>query len=440
MNLPFSQMRLRTALSQLKADLRSDTERGALVRAAGINGGIKIAASLLAFASSLFYARALGPHDYGLYAYVITWTSVLAIPASLGIPRYLIREGARQVASLRWLGRWADARVLPAGIAAAGLLACAALIPAAAGARWLFVIAAPLPLLANLGGIRSALLQAMGLIARSQWPGLILSPMLVLCSMIGLWYWRGQLSALDLIILMVIASLVIASINEIQLRRAPGFSESNEPGLAQIRRTLPFMWLSMLYLVNTRADLIMLGALKGADSAGVYAVTTRAADFVAFFFVTSNIVITPRIARLYEQGNLVLLQRLITGATSRIFYLTLPIVLLFLFFAQPLMSYLYGTGFSAGSVALQILALAQLFNVLAGPTGIILNMTGHENITASAGVISAGINIVLNAVLIPYLDFTGAAIATGISMVIWNLFLWYWVRRHLDLRPSAFGY
>lgn len=101
-------MRPRQLLHTLRADLKPDTERGRLVRSTGVTAGLKIGSTLIAFGASLVYARALEPHGYGLYAYVIAWTALLTIPAGLGFPAYLVREGAKAPASLRWLLAWAD--------------------------------------------------------------------------------------------------------------------------------------------------------------------------------------------------------------------------------------------------------------------------------------------------------------------------------------------
>ena len=103
------------------------------------------------------------------------------------------------------------------------------------------------------------------------------------------------------------------------------------------------------------------------------------------------------------------------------------------------MQHLFGADFVVGSTALQILVMAQLFSVLAGPTGVILNMTGYEHLAAVGVGISAIVNITLNSALIPLLDLTGAALATGASLVVWNILLWHWIRQRLNLRPSAVG-
>jgi hypothetical protein len=88
-----------------------------MVRTAGFSAGLKAAAALLAFAASLFYARALGPHGYGLFGYVVAWTSLISIPVSLGFPQYLVREGTRAPESLQDLRRYADIRMTRAGSA-----------------------------------------------------------------------------------------------------------------------------------------------------------------------------------------------------------------------------------------------------------------------------------------------------------------------------------
>ncbi|WP_232210464.1 flippase [Nitrococcus mobilis] len=431
------QMRPQQLIQGIRADLRRDTERGRLVRSAAMTAALKIGATLLAFTASLLYARALGPHDYGLYAYVIAWTAVLGIPASLGLPAYLIREGARRPESLKWLLHWANRRVIGAGLLAAAALASAVFIPAAAGARWLFVIAAPLPLLGNLAAIRVSLLRVQGAFFHSQWPQLLLAPASMLAVLLALWFWQGRLTATDLTVVMTLSALAPLVINELQLHRIRGFSSKVAPTATTLRQALPFMWLGMLYLVNSRVDLIMLGALQGAQASGVYSVATRAADLVTFFLIAANTVIVPRIAHLYQQGEHAKLQRLISGAVSRVFLLTLPVALVFAVFARPLIEFLYGPAYAPGAIALQILALAQLFNVFAGPTGNILNMTGHERLSMTGVGISVAVNVTLNALLIPRFGVEGAAIATGASLAAWNILLWYWIRNRLGLRPSV---
>ncbi len=427
-------------LDTLRADLRGDTERGAMVRSAGLTAGFKIIATAIAFGASLIYARALGPHGYGLYAYVIAWAMLLAIPVGMGIPGYLVREGAKMPASLRWMRRWADKRVIASGLVIAILMACAYFVPQAAEARWLFVVAALLPLLGSLGGVRSALLRAKGLVARSQWPALIAGPALMLAVLAILWGLRGRLYPIELVAAMMGATFLQLAINEFQLRRAAPGPRVTPAAPIRIRAALPFMWLGGLYLLNSRVDLIMLGSINGAHDAGIYAIATRAAALVPFVVTAANLVLAPRIARLYHSGDHKLLQRMITAAARRAFIATLPLALLLIVAAWWLLYYLFGADFTPAARPLQILAGAQLAVVAFGSVGTILNMAGQEKKSMIGLALAVVLNVILNAILIPRLGPTGAAIATGSSRVFAQALLWFWLRHRIHIRPSPFGF
>lgn len=424
----------------LSKELRSDSERGRMVRSAGMTAGMKIGSTLLAFGASLLYARALGPHDYGLYAYVVAWTAVLTIPAGLGLSRYLLREGARLPQSVLWLRRWADGKTLVAGLLAAALLASAAFIPAAAGARWLFVLAAPLPLLNNLGAVRRALLQARGWVARSQWPFLLLSPALTLLVLIFLWLWQGSLHPYEIIVTLVIMALPSLLVNQIQLQRAAPNANATPQTDLQIRAALPFMWLGALYLLNNRTDLIMLGALKGGHDTGIYAVAARAAGLVPLIAGAANMALAPRIARLFQTGEHARLQQMISAAARRVLALTVPCTLGLIGSAWWLLDWLYGNRYTPAMLPLQILAGAQLVSIAIGDVSMMLNMAGHEKRSLVGLSMAVGLNIILNAVLIPEFGPMGAAIASSTSLVFSQLILWLWVRRILHIRPSGLGF
>ncbi|MDN5864177.1 MAG: oligosaccharide flippase family protein, partial [Gammaproteobacteria bacterium] len=371
-------MALRRLLDVLRADLSPHSERGRMVRSAGLVAAFKIAATLIAFGASLIYARALGPHGYGLYAYVIAWAMLLAVPVAMGIPGYFVREGAKMSASVRWMRHWADQRVLVAGLAVGVLMACAYFIPQAADARWLFVVAALLPLLQALGGVRNALLRSRGWVARSQWPNLVAGPALMLAVLAIIWAVRGSLYPIELVAAMMGAAFFQLLANELQLRRAArGPKTAPEPPI-RLRAALPFMWLGGLYLLNSRVDLIMLGTLNGAHDAGIYAIATRAAALVPFVAAAANMALAPRIARLYHAGDHALLQRMVTAAARRVFVATLPLALLLIIAAWWLLYYLFGEDFTPAARPMQILAGAQLVVVAFGSVGTILNMAGQE--------------------------------------------------------------
>jgi O-antigen/teichoic acid export membrane protein len=432
-------MRLGGLRDALRADLSPYSERGRMVRSAGMTAALKVGATAIAFGASTLYARALGPHGYGLYAYVIAWAMLVTIPVTLGLPGYLVREGAKQPASTRWLRGWADRRVMVAGMLAAVAMACAYFLPQAAGARELFLVAAFLPLVNALQRTRTALLRARGEVARSQWPNWIAGPALMLAVLALLWGARGVLHPVDVVAAMLGAAILALAINEVQLRRTASGPRVPPPAAIDVRAALPFMWLGGLYLLNSRIDLIMIGSLKGAHDAGLYAIAARAAGLVPFIVTAANMTLQPRIARLYHAGDHALLQRMVTAAARRVLAASLPLALVLMVGAWWLLSYLYGAAFTPAARPLQILAAAQLVSLGFGSVGTILNMAGHERQSMKLLTLAVILNLVLNATLIPPFGIVGAAIATGASRVVAQMLLWVWLRRKLGIRSSAFG-
>ncbi len=430
---------MRNLIKTFRDDIQSGTDRGKLVRSAGATLALNVGYVLIGFLASLLYARVLGPHDYGLYAYVIACSQVLIIPSSLGLSSYMVREGAKSPQSLLWLLHWGDARTLIAGLIAAALMACAYFIPTAAGARVLFLIAAPLPLLTNLGSVRKALVQAHGWVARSQWPQTILAPGLALTSLAGFWFWRGGFTAGELMSITVLALLPAIAVNSMQLKMAVRDTSALEPARALIRDALPFVWLNGMYLINSRVDVILLGSLRGAREAGVYAIAVRAAELVPYLMTVANLTIAPRVSRLHRDGKFDQLQRLATATAIRVLLVTLPLALVLVFGASLLLDLLYGSSFTEGSNVIRILALSQLVVVGFGPVGVLLSMTKHADLSARAFTVGAVLNIGLNLALIPRFGMIGAALATGISTISSYTLCWYMVRRKLALRPSFFG-
>ena len=87
---------------------------------------------------------------------------------------------------------------------------------------------------------------------------------------------------------------------------------------------------------------------------------------------------------------------------------------------------------------LVILAIGQLVSVSAGSVSSLLNMTGHERDTMQGLMIAASLNLVLNLLLTPRWGATGAAVATAVTLIVWNLILLRKVYLRTGIRASAF--
>ena len=78
-------------------------------------------------------------------------------------------------------------------------------------------------------------------------------------------------------------------------------------------------------------------------------------------------------------------------------------------------------------------------NAAVGPVALLLNMTGYERYTMRGVGVSTILNILFNALLIPHYGMVGAAFATAITMIGWNILLLYFVKTKLNLNSSIFN-
>ncbi|QSV54567.1 MAG: oligosaccharide flippase family protein [Dolichospermum sp. UKL201] len=73
----------------------SETESNVKINALAKNSiviiTLKIVEIILAYLVQFFLVRWMGTEEYGIYEYVISWSLVLAIPVSFGLPRAVLR-------------------------------------------------------------------------------------------------------------------------------------------------------------------------------------------------------------------------------------------------------------------------------------------------------------------------------------------------------------
>lgn len=81
----------------------------------------------------------------------------------------------------------------------------------------------------------------------------------------------------------------------------------------------------------------------------------------------------------------------------------------------------FGKDFIQGNLALRILLVGQVVNILSGLNGIFLNMNGEHRFVRNVIIIAAVLNIVLNYLLIPRFGLIGAASATTVIRIFWNM-------------------
>src|SRR5699024_571152 len=302
-----------------------------------------------------------------------------------------------------------------------------------------------IPLLA-FGSLRSAVLLGLRKVVQGQLPETIIRPALLICFLIGFGFFAAdQLSADQAMALHVLAATVAFGIAAWMVGRAQpdAIKQTATKSEYQTREwlaaVLPFAFIGGMQLINTKIDVIMLGALGATHDVGLYQVAARGSELVLLGLVAIRQIIQPYFARLYANGEMKKLQRLATAVARVTFALALPATIIFLAFGAQLIGLVFGDEFRGAYVALSILCLGKLIGSAFGPLGALLTMTGYERDIAKVATASAGCVLVLDFALIPLYGLTGAAIGTAATLVGRRVIVWALVRHRLGIDSAPFG-
>lgn len=184
----------------------------------------------------------------------------------------------------------------------------------------------------------------------------------------------------------------------------------------------PMAVSAMAYFVMQSIDVIILAIYEGFDKLAYYSVSVKLATLIALALLSVNIVVAPKIAELYEKKKKKEMQRIIKKSTRIIFIISV-ITLLFLVLFSEIILGLFGQNYLVAKQALIILIFGQFFNSISGPGAIYLNMTKRQGVLNRILLTGLIINIASNFYLIPNYGISGAAIATLISFVFWNIII-----------------
>ena len=95
-------MRVHRIAARLRAILGEKGDFATVLRGAGLVLIIRILASAVGYASMILLARWMGSSEYGLYSFAIAWMTLLAYPATLGLPGAAVRFVAQYAAANDW--------------------------------------------------------------------------------------------------------------------------------------------------------------------------------------------------------------------------------------------------------------------------------------------------------------------------------------------------
>jgi len=238
----------------------------------------------------------------------------------------------------------------------------------------------------------------------------------------------------------IIGSLIIAifAFHIINKKLFPIFEHSIETvpiGKEFLSFSWPLTFSSISMLIASQNDILFLGFFKTSLDVGLYTAAYGIAILVNFASTSFVFLFLPVISELYAKNKLSELSQVYKSITKWIFLVTFPVFLMIIFFPHEILMTFYGSEYVVASTVLVLLSFAVFISTFVGPTSNILIAMDRTKLDLITFICSALTNIILNILLIPPLGIMGAAVGTGISIIVRNILSVFFVKRLLGVFP-----
>ncbi len=411
---------------------------------------VSVAGTGLGLVANLVMARLIGRAEYGIYALMFSWVSVLMMVAQAGQDISIIRFLPGYIQDKAW-GKVRGLRV-GVGLFVFGTSLCVAIVGCAvvhalgashsAGWRDTFYIGfAMLPILTQLQQ-SSAMHRAFkrpvitGIYSSVLRPAVLLALLGIASVVVAR---RDAPMAAVCVALAALAALLASGWH---LSRAwPEEGRGAAPSFEARRWVTVGGQLSLRSIIivgGARLDVMLLGAIMGTSDVGPYYAAIKMASFAFFASQAVNVVLAPMIAERYDAHDIRGLQSIAVQA-ARIGLAGALAVAVFCALAGKWVLGLFGHDFGVAYVPLLILLAGYCVSTSFGEVGFMLSMTKYQKQASLFVLVGIVANCIVAVLLVPRLGATGAAIGAALSLVIWRGLAWRFVTTRLGVEPSVFG-
>lgn len=378
----------------------------------------QIISSAASFLVGVLIARYLGPDQYGLLSYILSFVGLFGFLSSLGIDSIIYRELVKDNNSKnKLLGTGFVLMIIGGVLAVFFTTIFSFFISGNINVRWLMFVFSLTYVLQSFG-IISILFQSQ---VKAKYNSIAQIVTIILSSIIKLLFVYFGLDIRWFIYSYVIDSIIIA-INYLILYK------SNQSSIGKwkfdlalskkiLKNSWPLMFSVVAVVIYMKIDQVMIGSMMDTASVGIYAAAVKLSE--AWYFIPSIICasIFPAIINAKGTDELLYKNRL-NKLYGFLFWIAFLLAIFITFFADWIIWIFYGDKFliSAGILKVHIWAGISVF--LGYAVSKYLIAENKNLILFFTTALGAIVNIALNFILIPKIGIVGAALATLISYFV----------------------
>ena len=177
-----------------------------------------------------------------------------------------------------------------------------------------------------------------------------------------------------------------------------------------------FFAMACATTIYTHLDTVMLGFMKTDDDVGYYNAAVKIKVILVSIVTSLGTVLLPRVSYYIQQGKTEEFRKITRKALNFVMLIATPLTVYFIMFAKAGILFLSGKNFYDSIVPMQLIMPTLILIGLSNITGIqVLVPLGKEKVVLYSEIAGAVVDLALNAILIPFMASSGAAIGTLVA-------------------------
>lgn len=196
--------------------------------------------------------------------------------------------------------------------------------------------------------------------------------------------------------------------------------------LTNLKESLRFLPITSLSILTTWLTQLYVAYYLSDTDVAVMSVTQRVSMLLGFIVIAVNSIAAPNYAISFAKNKLSDVKVAYYNSVKMCVVFGFIPSLVVIFFPKQILV-LFGSEYAAYSTLLLIFSIGQIFNIVTGSVGQLLQMTGKENKSLLSMIVAFFTNFILLFVLVEPFGLIGAALSYSIAYSIQNLLNCYFV-------------
>jgi O-antigen/teichoic acid export membrane protein len=217
------------------------------------------------------------------------------------------------------------------------------------------------------------------------------------------------------------------------INREIGFPRPNFGGIGKyLAFSIPLIPLGLIRWVVDSSDRYFVTHILDLSQTGIYSFSYGVGGIISVFSFPLFFVLFPTVSKYWDYKDYSKVRSYFSYSTSFFLLFSLPASAMLYFFSEPLLAMILPSEFVIRPDLIFLIALSTVMSGVFQINVYIVYLTGKTHMMLLVFLLGAGINILLNIMLIPVIGISGAAISTFIAYFALCLVMSFWGRRLLQ--------